>query len=228
LQTGLFCTKVTGHDSADRKGFLFSPFSLSGSDHVASRPMEQNQFLDPEGWVDEHGDALYRYALFRIQDSAVAEDLVQETLLAAFRGKEGFAGRSSVRTWLFGILKHKIIDHIRKIVRERPEEDIETIVAMTEKDFDDQGGWKYQPSEWTTNPSLLFQQQEFWEILQQCLSELPPRLNQAFTLRELDGLTTEEVRKILNVTPTNSGVMLHRARIRLRDCLEANWFEEEK
>jgi len=190
--------------------------------------MEQNHILDPEAWVDEHGDALFRYALFRIQDAQVAEDLVQETFLAAIRGKDSFAGRSTVKTWLFGILKHKIIDHIRKISRERPEENIETIADLANKDFDDRGGWKYQPSEWTTNPSLLFQQQEFWHILQTCLSELPPRLNQAFTLRELDGLSAEEVRKILGVTPTNGGVMLHRARLRLRECLELRWFDEEK
>jgi RNA polymerase sigma-70 factor (ECF subfamily) len=190
--------------------------------------MEQNHTLDPEAWVDEYGDALFRYALFRIQDAQVAEDLVQETFLAAIRGKDSFAGRSSVKTWLFGILKHKIIDHIRKISRERPEENIETIADLASKDFDDRGGWNYQPSEWTTNPSLLFQQQEFWQILQTCLSELPPRLNQAFTLRELDGLSAKEVRKILGVTPTNGGVMLHRARMRLRECLELRWFGEEK
>ena len=190
--------------------------------------MEQNHNLDPEAWVDEHGDALFRYALFRIHDGQVAEDLVQETFLAAIRGKDSFAGRSSVKTWLFGILKHKIIDHIRKMSRERPAEDIETIADLADKNFNDQGGWKYQPSQWTTNPGLLFQQQEFWEILQQCLSELPPRLNQAFTLRELDGLSAEEVRKILGVTPTNGGVMLHRARMGLRKCLEIKWFDQEE
>lgn len=190
-------------------------------------PVEGKLISDPDTWVDEHGDALFRYALFRIQDAQVAEDLVQETFLAALRGKDSFAGRSSVKTWLFGILKHKIIDHIRKISRERPEGDIETIADLADKNFDGQGGWKYQPSQWTTNPSLLFQQQEFWQILQTCLSELPPRLNQAFTLRELDGLSAEEVRKILNVTPTNGGVMLHRARMRLRECLDINWFEKK-
>jgi len=189
--------------------------------------MEQNHTLDPEVWVDEHGDALFRYALFRIRDAQVAEDLVQEAFLAAIRGKDSFAGRSSVKTWLFGILKHKIIDHIRKVSRERPAEDIEAIADLADKNFDDQGGWKHQPSQWATNPGLLFQQQEFWEILQQCLSELPPRLNQAFTLRELDGHSVDEVRKILNVTPTNGGVMLYRARMRLRECLALRWFGEE-
>ena len=190
--------------------------------------MGRNQIKDPEVWLDEYGDALYRYALFRIQDGQVAEDLVQETFFAALRGMDSFAGRSSVRTWLFGILKHKIIDHIRKISRERPAGDIETIADLADKTFDGGGGWRYQPSQWITNPSLLFQQQEFWQILQTCLAELPPRLNQAFTLRELDGLSAEEVRKILNVTPTNGGVMLHRARMRLRECLEIKWFGQEK
>jgi RNA polymerase sigma-70 factor (ECF subfamily) len=189
--------------------------------------MDRNHTIDTEAWVDEYGDALFRYAMFRIHDTQVAEDLVQETFLAGIRGKDSFAGRSSVKTWLFGILKHKIIDHIRKVSRERPEENIETIADLADKDFDDKGRWKYQPSEWTTNPSLLFQQQEFWQILQTCLSELPPRLNQAFTLRELDELSAEEVRKILKVTPTNGGVMLHRARLRLRECLERRWFDEE-
>jgi RNA polymerase sigma-70 factor (TIGR02943 family) len=186
--------------------------------------MGQNQISDPEGWIDEHGDALFGYALFRIQDATAAEDLVQETLLAAFRGKDGFVGRSSLRTWLFGILKHKIIDYLRKISRERPAEDIETLANLADKTFDEQGVWKSQPAKWTTDPGLLFQQQEFWQTLQYCLSELPPRLNQVFTLRQLDELSADEVRKILQVSPTNGGVMLHRARLRLRDCLEENWF----
>ncbi|NIR14014.1 MAG: hypothetical protein GWN86_08695, partial [Desulfobacterales bacterium] len=72
------------------------------------------QTLDPEAWVDQYGDYLYRYAISRIHEPAVAEDLVQETLLAALQGKEGFKGRSSEKTWLTGILKYKIVDYIRK------------------------------------------------------------------------------------------------------------------
>jgi RNA polymerase sigma-70 factor (ECF subfamily) len=190
--------------------------------------MNKNNTLDPESWVDQHGDSLYRYALFRIHSAQAAEDLVQETFLAAIRARESFAGRSSVRTWLFGILKHKIIDHIRKISRERPTEDIESVRNLSGEIFDGQGGWKAGPAEWTVNPALLYQQQEFWEILQHCLSELPPRLQQAFTLRELDDLSAEEVRKILKVSPTNGGVMLHRARMRLRKCLEITWFDRNR
>jgi len=204
-----------------------APIHFQPAELIYECQMGQNQIEDPETWVDEHGDSLFRYALFRIQDAQAAEDLVQETFLAALRGKDSFAGRSSLRTWLFGILKHKIIDHIRKISRERPEGDIETVANLADKTFDEQGVWKSQPAKWTTDPGLLFQQQEFWEMLQYCLSELPPRLNQVFTLRELDELTAEEVRKILQVSPTNGGVMLHRARMRLRECLEINWFDKK-
>jgi RNA polymerase sigma-70 factor (ECF subfamily) len=192
--------------------------------------MQTNNVADPDGWVNQHGDALYRYALFRVRNTQIAEDLVQETFLAGLRAWESFAGRSSVRTWLFGILKHKIIDHIRKSIRERPQEDIAALSALRDEPFDETGRWKSGPAKWTSDPGLIYQQQEFWEVLQSCLSELTPRLQQAFTLRELDGLSIDEICKIMNVSATNGGVMLHRARLRLRGCLEINWLggDEEK
>jgi len=104
--------------------------------------MEKDQTLDPETWVDQHGDSLYRYALFRVRQVQVAEDLVQETFLAAIGAKDSFAGPSAIRTWPFGILKHKIIDHIRKISRERPQEEIESVSNLSADLFDQQGRWK--------------------------------------------------------------------------------------
>lgn len=106
--------------------------------------MEKNQTLDPETWVDQHGDSLYRYALFRVREVQVAEDLVQETFLAALGAKDSFAGHSAIRAWLFGILKHKIIDHIGKISRERPQEDIESATNLSADLFDQHGGWKIE------------------------------------------------------------------------------------
>ena len=185
--------------------------------------MQPKNAADLESWVDQHGDALYRYSLFRIRNAQIAEDLVQETFLAGIRAWESFAGRSSVRTWLFGILKHKIIDHIRKSIRERPEEDIATLSALRHEPFDETGMWKSGPAKWTSDPGLIYQQQEFWDVLQGCLFELPPRLQQAFTLRELDAFSIDEICKIMKVSATNGGVMLHRARVRLRGCLEITW-----
>jgi RNA polymerase sigma-70 factor (ECF subfamily) len=188
---------------------------------------------DPERWVEEHGDCLYRFALLRVREPAVAEDLVQETFLAAIKGRDRFAGQSSERSWLVGILKHKIIDHIRKSVRERPVEFIDELPKQLEEQFEEHGYWRHDggcgPKEWNTDdPTVLFQQKEFWQQMDDCLSRLPRRTADAFILREIDGSTGEEVCQVLGITPTNFWVLLHRARMQLRQCLETNWFEKGK
>ncbi|HEX8141581.1 MAG TPA: sigma-70 family RNA polymerase sigma factor [Pyrinomonadaceae bacterium] len=191
----------------------------------------ESQSPDPSVWVDEHGDYLYRYAMFRLRDATLAEDVVQETLLAALQAYGSFAGRGSERTWLVGILKHKVTDHFRRTSREAP-------VAESEEQFDHteffrQGEWQdhwkveYAPVEWHANPEELLEQGEFWEVFSQCLSPLPARISSAFTLREVDGMRSEEICEILNVTVNNLWVMLHRARIHLRRCIEMNWFGRE-
>ncbi len=183
--------------------------------------------LDPQRWLDEHGDSLYRYALLRLRNPEAAEDAVQETLVAAFHARERFTGKSSVRTWLIGILKHKIIDSIRKAARERPvselnEEDRET----AERLFDEQGHWRSSaaPSDWGAGPREALERKEFMQALEQCMSKLPERLAAVFALRELEQMETEEICNVLSISPTNLWVMLHRARLRLRECLEVNWF----
>jgi RNA polymerase sigma-70 factor (ECF subfamily) len=187
--------------------------------------MDTHHLSDPEHWVDEHGDYLYRYALFRLHDAQLAEDMVQETFLAALHAQERFSGRSSEKTWLVGILKHKIADHIRKVSRERSFGDTESSIDIEEDLFDEAGKWKIAPTAWDTDPSSTLENKEFWEVLKRCLSDLPDRLSDAFSLREMDGLSTKEICKLLNVSATNLWVMLHRARMRLRRCLELNWFE---
>jgi len=112
--------------------------------------VENRHMPDPETWVDQYGDYLYRFALSRLRDRAAAEDLVQETFLAALHARENFKGRSSVTTWLAGILKHKIIDHFRKESREQPVEDVEPFTPTFDDLFDEKGKWKIGPSKWTT------------------------------------------------------------------------------
>ncbi|GAB4342788.1 MAG: RNA polymerase factor sigma-70 [Candidatus Abyssubacteria bacterium] len=185
------------------------------------------QLPDPEVWVDRYGDYLYRYALHRVRDPALAEELVQDTFLAALDSRVSFAGRSSPESWLVGILKHKVIDHIRKKSREETVEHIEETFAATEKSFDENGRWKRGPAEWNINPGALFEQKEFMEVLGRCVADLPSRISDAFILREMEELGTEEICKILDVTSTNLGVMLYRARMRLRSCLETTWFEKK-
>ena len=178
---------------------------------------------NPETWVDEYGDFLYRYALSRVKDPSVAEDLVQETFLAALRARENFKGRSAGRTWLIAILKHKIVDYIRKKIREPSSDKIETLSDLADSDFNDKGEWQIRPFKWAINPGKIYEQKEFLDVLYLCLAELPERLAEAFMLREMDGLSTEEVCKALSITATNSWVMLYRARMSLRRCLENKW-----
>ena len=182
-----------------------------------------NSGSNPEGWVDQYGDYLYTYALRRTQDEAVAEDLVQETFLAALGARDNFQGRSSEKTWLTGILKHKILDRFRKRYREVPHEDIELQADKMDDVFDERGHWKTGPAKWVANPQDQYEQKEFMEALGYCIKTPSKRLSEAFVLRELDGLSTKEICKVLNVSETNLWVMLHRARMRIRECLEHRW-----
>ena len=182
---------------------------------------------NPEIWVEQYGDYLYRYAISRISDPSVAEDLVQETFAAALKGLNNFKNRSAARTWLTAILKHKIVDYLRKQNRELAVEDIEIASDSDEGFFKGDGHWKIKPGKWDINPGKIYEQREFMEILESCLSDLPERMARAFILREVEGLDTAELCQALDITPTNSWVMLYRARIQLRRCLEIRWFDKE-
>jgi RNA polymerase sigma-70 factor (ECF subfamily) len=188
----------------------------------------EKQLDEPESWVDRYGDSLYRFAQARIKDPGFAEDLVQETFLAALGARKNFKGRSTTRTWLIGILKHKIVDHIRKKSREQDSDKLEVMTDGIDVNFTQRGDWKIRPGKWAKNPMKLYEQKEFLDVLYRCLGELPQRQAEAFMLREMDGLSTEEICKELNITATNSWVMLYRARMLLRRCLETNWLSTEE
>ena len=187
-----------------------------------------SQIENPESWVDQYGDFLYRFTLSRIKDPSIAEDLVQETFLAALKARKNFQGRSTAKTWLIAILKHKIVDHIRKRVREQISDKVESMhntaaIDPVDNSFNDEGDWQIRPSKWAIDPMKLYEQKEFMDVLYHCLGELPERQAEAFMMREIDGFSTEEICKDLNITATNSWVMLYRARMWLRRCLENNW-----
>ncbi len=177
-------------------------------------------------WVDRHGDCLFRYALARVHRTDLAEDLVQEAFLAALRGRDKFTGASSERTWLIGILKHKLGDNLRRQHREQPVSAIASDVWIDEL-FDARGHWKKAPAPWT-NPGAAFENAEFWSTLSACLGKLPRRLASAFCLREIDELGNPEICAALGISATNLGVMLHRARLRLWHCLDIHWFGGER
>ena len=177
-------------------------------------------------WVDEYGDRLYRHALARVRRVELAEDLVQETFLAAMRSADQFRGEGSALAWLLGILRHKILDAYRAAYRE--ERAAGELPADDELDemFDARGRWRRKPGPWTVEDDLV-SRAEFWAAFRDCLDGLPVRLREVFTLRVLDDISGDEVCKALGVSATNLWVALHRARARLRGCLEVHWFDSE-
>jgi len=181
---------------------------------------------DPSEWVDRYGDYLFRYATLRLRDRSAAEDLVQETFLAALKARSSFSGNSSESTWLVGILKHKIADHFRRQAREAPLADGDFRDPPDSLPFDGTGHWASGPTDWGGNPADLYREKKFLDQFMECLSGLSPNHANAFTLREIEGADTGEICKVLNVTETNLWVILHRARMQLRGCLETHWFKK--
>ena len=169
--------------------------------------------------LEEERPYLLRYASLQLRDRHAAEDAVQEALVAALAGEASFGGRSNLRTWLTGILKHKIVDAIRKSSRETAAGGDEEFEAL----FDETGHWRDPPAAWD-NPDASLEQSRFFAALEECLARLPAKTSQAFMMREHLGLETTEICKELAVTPTHCWVLLHRARLALRECLQMNWF----
>lgn len=183
--------------------------------------------IDVNRWLDEHGDALFRYARSHVRRRELAEDLVQETFLAAVKSSEPFRSESSVRTWLISILRRKIVDHYRKRSA-APDHEPETFQGSPEHDrnFTSKGTWAKMPGRWKTPPEVL-ENREFWSVFGDCVSKLPAPLASTFKLREMSGLQVEELRSTLALSAGNIRVRLHRARQLLRECLEKNWFGED-
>jgi RNA polymerase sigma-70 factor (TIGR02943 family) len=179
---------------------------------------------DAVSWLDRHGDVMFRFALARVRDKAVAEDLVQEALLAAIQGIGSLTDAANERSWLIGILRHKVLDHFRRCARERTvRADVEPVDGTEGDPFDADGRWKSAPGRWSSPESSL-EQEEFLRTLDLCMDSLPQNLRSTFALRELDGIACEDLAETLGTSRNNVWVLLSRARQRLRDCLERHWF----
>jgi len=200
---------------------------------AAAPPLPTVKLSDPERWVEQHGDYLFRYALSRLRDPARAEDMVQETFLAALKGGESFEGRSAEKSWLVGILKNKLCDYYRKASRETSFTDMEFYSGEESDRFIPDGlfkdGWIHElgPLEWPSDPGASLDSQEFWKTFHDCSSKLPKNVAAVFSLREVDGVESKEICAMLNISENNLWVMLHRALMALRRCLETNWFRNE-
>ena len=181
--------------------------------------------------LDQHRGYLLRVARLQLRDEGLAEDVVQETLLAALSGS-GFSGKSSLRTWLTGILKHKIVDAIRRKQREpmvaSAFSDVDSELDIEDFDglFKETGAWETKPADWG-DPDAALSRQQFFDVMDLCLEKLPPNTARVFVMREVMELETDEICKELTITANNLWVILYRARMSLRECLEQNWFADK-
>jgi RNA polymerase sigma-70 factor (ECF subfamily) len=175
--------------------------------------------------LETHRRYMLRIAALQLRDTALAEDVVQDALLAALQGEQGFSGRSSLRTWLTGILRHKIVDAIRQKTRAPTLASFDDECRVDDLDamFDETGHWENPPADWG-NPESQLSEQQFFEVMQRCLEKLPPNTARIFTMREVMELETDEICRELAITSNNLWVILHRARLSLRQCLEQHWF----
>ncbi len=193
-------------------------------------PDDVKHILEPHQWVERYGDYLFNYAVVRVNDSEKAEDLVQETFLSGLKAKDNFQGKSTERTWLISILKRKVIDTYRKQYSSK-----ESSMADYEQDISDgdfyrsegpfKGHWLEGkgPHSHSMLPEGEIEQQELATIIQFCISKLPPNLASAFVLKMIDETESDEVCKELGITSSNLWVMLHRARLKMRQCIESKW-----
>jgi RNA polymerase sigma-70 factor (ECF subfamily) len=185
---------------------------------------------DPAGWVDAHGDRLFRYALSRLRDARAAEDLVQETLVTAFGSRDRFKGESSELTWMTGILRNKIFEHLRRQAREvAVGTGAEDDGAREDGLFAPDGHWAgaTAPADWGGDPRARAESAEFADALRACLDALTAQVARAFVLREMEGVGHHECAEALGVPPSHLAVLLYRARMRLRRCLERGYFAPE-
>lgn len=200
------------------------------TNEIASTPTSAEALLNDGSFIEDLRQQMVRFAGQQLGDDQLAEDAVQEALVGALSNASGFGGRAAVKTWVFAILKNKIADvlrHKRRMVAissllpdDENDEDLSTL-------FDRKGFWRIdeRPVPWG-DPEACFQEQQFWLVFGACLDGLPPKQARAFMMREFIELETDDICEATGITASNLFVMLHRARLRLRECLENNWFAE--
>lgn len=187
-----------------------------------------NPLIDP-AWLAEIRHDMVRFAGLQLRDETLAEDVVQEALAAALSGAREFAGRSALKTWIFAILKNKIVDQIRVKARTTNVSALSAEEESMDQTFDSlfkaNAHWTpaARPSDWG-DPAESLRQQRFWAVFEACLKHLPENTARVFMMREFLEFETPEVCAELSISTSNCNVILHRARNGLRRCLEKNWF----
>lgn len=176
--------------------------------------------------VAVHRQLLFKLAIIQLQDRAAAEDAVQETMLAALVGRASFGSRSSIKTWLISILRHKVLDAIRArrryVLAPAGEPEGDDKVAGFDALFDANGCWIDVKDAWT-DPQSVAERTAFFMVLEACLTRLPERTARVFMMREWLEIEPSEIQSLLKISPENLRILLYRARMQLRLCLDVNW-----
>ena len=184
--------------------------------------------INPEEWVDRYGDHLFHVALERLRDAEEAENIVEKTFLAALKSKSSLTQNSPERPWLVDILKDQIVDRLREKYREKPVANLQENEEAVDSFFDLSNHFKKQPSGWSPRSEKLLKDHEFCKVFRKCLEKLPPATRDAFILKDMENVNGQTICEILNITPLNLEVMIHRSRLQIRQGLEINWFENIK
>jgi RNA polymerase sigma-70 factor (ECF subfamily) len=179
--------------------------------------------LNPDLWVDSYADYLFNFAVGRVSDAEVAKDLVSETFLAGLKSAKNYKGDAAERTWLIAILKRKVIDHYRKINSKKGKAEVRMSYGSSS---DSDGDWMEEqvadPFSKTENSTM--ENEELGLAIQECIAKLPKKQAQVFTMKTIQGISTEDICNELGINPSNLWVMIHRARTALMGCLNQNWF----
>ena len=193
---------------------------------------KEKYVCNPEIWVDEYSDAFFRFAMYRVKSREIAEDLVQETFLSGLKSLEKFRRDCPEKSWLYNILRNKIIDHFRK----KTNQEIKQSSAVVETDddsfygqfFKKEGQWNNEasPENWDISADKIMEQEEFMQFLMLCLSLLPETWAKVFSLKNIDDFSTNEICKELDITPSNLWTIIHRSKLQLRGCLEKRWLNK--
>lgn len=189
---------------------------------------QTGNLLADAGFLEDIRRQMIKFATLQLGDSNLAEDAVQEALIGALKNASSFGGRAALKTWIFAILKYKIADTLRykqrvvntsSLLREEDEDE-----ALSEL-FDRKGYWQQdeRPVAWG-NPEASLREKHFWSMFEACLERLPPKQARVFMMREFIELDADEICAKMNLSTSNLHVLLHRSRLRLRECIENKWY----
>ncbi|OIR01353.1 RNA polymerase sigma factor SigM [mine drainage metagenome] len=185
---------------------------------------QESKIANPKNWLTLYGDLLYNYTLMRVNDQAIAEDLVQETFLSALKAIDTYKGIASEKNWLFAILKNKIIDFYRKRATELTRTEMPDLQNADDDWFNAEGSWneKGMPNDWSVSENLI-ERKEVQKIIDWCRNNLKELQQNVFTLKYMEDLNSDEICKVLNISPSNYWTIIHRARLQMRSCVEKHW-----